>query len=232
MPFRDLILFHLAKILLTENKDSIKTVLSLCRGFNIDLNELIVEHFGKHHLKKFSQLLCIDSLLPELSICFPDNIIHELIHLRLCKFYKTVKPSYKLTTDMKGIVFVKNRTVYVLNTNDPLIDFMFKEYNPCIYTYTIGKPDNLSGYKIILCGYDKITFFTYLVTNITSNKKIDVIVTEKCLISLLQPENVHLLKQVFNNGHDRINKVLKHIYYSILDGGHTPNGAFSITSLI
>ncbi len=120
---------------------------------------------------------------------------------------------------MKGIVFIKNRNVYILHTNDELIDFLFKEYDPYIYTYEIDKPDNLSGSKIILCGYDKVTFYTYLITKIVTNQTVDIVVTDKCIELLLQPQNKQLLKDLFNNSNDMINKILKKIFYSVIDGG-------------
>ncbi|AOE46413.1 transcriptional elongation factor [Sheeppox virus] len=218
MPFRDLILFHLSKFILTKNEDSIKTTLSLCRGFDVDLEELMISFLSKKYLKKLTNIE-YNNLLPELTISFPNDIVNELIKLRLYKFYKIIKPSLKLKNTMKGIVFIKNRNVYILHTNDELIDFLFKEYDPYIYTYEINKPDNLSGSKIILCGYDKVTFYTYLITKIVTNQTIDIVVTDKCIELLLQPQNKQLLKDLFNNSNDMINKILKKIFYSVIDGG-------------
>ncbi|QHR82591.1 viral late transcription elongation factor [Brazilian porcupinepox virus 1] len=222
MPFRDLILFHLSNFLLTENVYSIKMAISICRCFGIDVKDMILNSFDKRYLNKALNLLVeYDEILPEINISLPENTIYELIRLRLYKFSKYVKTSYKLTKMMKGIVIIKDIYVYIHRANDELLDFIFKEYNPKVYIYIVNKPDNINGSKIILCGYDKITFFAYSIANITSNQETSVIVTDNCIKSLSDPINKQILFNLFDNTNSRINKILRNIFYSFFVGGQT-----------
>ncbi|AQT37597.1 transcriptional elongation factor [Myxoma virus] len=225
MPFRDLILFHLSKFLLTENEDSIKMFVSLCRGFDINPEHLILSVLNKQYLKKLTKVIRHEMLLPDITVCFQDDIVNELLRLRLCKFSKQIKASYKLTASMKGIVYVKDQKIYLSAVNDELLDFLLKEYTPHIYKYYPGKPNTIIGSKIILCGYDKITFFTYYTTHVVTNQRVHVVVTDKCIDSLLQPQHHPLLKKIFDGSNDVVNKVLKHIFYSVFceeGGGQSP----------
>ncbi|ABI99216.1 transcriptional elongation factor [Deerpox virus W-848-83] len=221
MPFRDIILFYLLKYLLTENHYSMRMIISLCRVYDIKIEDLIVSALSKKYLRKFSKILSYpDVLLPEISICFPENIIHELLLLRVQKFSKSIRASYRLTKNMKGIVIVKNRYLFVVHANDDLLNYLFKEYNPQLYIYDIGKPSDVCGSKMILCGYSKIKFYTSLVTNIITNQKIDIVVTEKCIELLAQ--NEQLVKDLFDKSNDKINRLLRQVFYSVLGGGQTP----------
>nr|WGO62680.1 transcriptional elongation factor [Wadden Sea poxvirus] len=223
MPFRDLILYYLSRSILIEDEYSIKMVISLCRGFQIDIKEIIISTFqDTKYMRYFINFLQDTPLFPEILIQFPENILRELIYLRLYKFSKTLRASYKLNESMKGTAIINNRIVIVRGANDNLINFLFKEYNPQIYTYSNELPISIMGCKIIVCGFSKITFIAYISSRILTNKKLDIIVTEKCIDELVKSYNRHILQNLFNNGNGTINKILKDIFYSFLGGGHTP----------
>ncbi|ADT91083.1 viral late transcription elongation factor [Cotia virus SPAn232] len=224
MPFIDLILFNISNFLLTENVDSIKNALSMCRCYGIDIEEFMVKYFNRRYANKIINILdnYTDSL-PFINISMPENALNELIRLRLINFSKHIKPSYKLTPTMNGMVIIKNNSVYIHSGNNELIEYILKEYSPNIYLYVFSKPEKINGSKIILCGYDMVTFFSYTVANIISNKKTDIIVTNNCIKNLSDPINISILINLFDNSNNQINRILRKIFYSLgITGGQIP----------
>ncbi|AEN03648.1 late transcription elongation factor [Yokapox virus] len=220
MPFRDLILFNLSKFLLTDDIKSLELVSSLCRGFEISYDQLISYFPDRKYHKHISKVFDIRELTSELNIEFPETTLYDLIYLRLYKYYKYIKPCYKLDASMKGIVIIKNTNIFIREANDILLEYLFKEYNPQIYSYSVEHTD-IIGSKIILCGFSKVTFMAYTTSNITTNQKIDVVVTKKCIESLSKSDNYQLVKHIFDKGTGTINKILSKIFYS-LGGGQFP----------
>ncbi|QDJ95069.1 late transcription elongation factor VLTF [Hypsugopox virus] len=221
MSFRDLILFNLARFLLLEDDDSKQLVASLCRSFNIDINEIKNEISDKRYYKYIDIIFNCNQLNSNISLSYPENIIKELIYLRLCKFSKYIKPSFKLTSTMKGTAIIKDNTISIRGLNEDFLNYLVKEYDPTIYIYTSKLPVSLYKCKIICCGFKNITFFAYSVAHIIVNTKTNIILTNKCISSLLLNENVHILKNIFDKGEGVINKILKKIFYSVFDGGQT-----------
>ncbi|ABQ43527.1 transcriptional elongation factor [Tanapox virus] len=221
MPFRDVILFYLSHFLLMDDVYSMKMAISLCRGFNIELSEIVNEFKNKKFLSNLLKVFECKDLMSEIIVGFPDNIIQTLIKLRLCNFSKTIKASYKLNNNMNGIAILKNRDIFVIKANDTFINFLFTEYNNQIYSYVKKKPKSLIGCKLIICGYSNVTFLAYTMTNITSNTKLNVVVTKRCIQELTKLQNLQLLKNLFDKGSGTINKVLKKVFYSVLGGGQT-----------
>ncbi|AAR07408.1 52R [Yaba monkey tumor virus] len=221
MPFRDIILFYLSHFLLMDDEYSMKMAISLCRGFNIELSEIISEFKNKKFFNNIIKVFECKDLMSEIIVCFPNNIIMTLIKLRLCKFSKTIKSSYKLNNTMNGIAIIKDRNIFVIKANDNFIDFLITKYNSQIYSYVKEKPKSLIGCKLIICGYSNVTFLAYTMANITCNNNLKVVVTEKCIQELTKLQNIQLLKNLFDKGSGTVNKVLRKVFYSVLGGGQT-----------
>ncbi|AST09473.1 VLTF [NY_014 poxvirus] len=220
MPFRDLILFNLSKFLLTEDIKSLELVSSLCRGFEISYDQLISYFPERKYHKHISRVFEITELTSEFDIEFPKTAFYDLIYLRLYKYSRSIRPCYKLDASMKGIVIIKDRNIFIREANDELLEYLFKEYNPQIYSYSVERTD-IAGSKVILCGFSEVTFMAYTTSHITTNQKVDVVVTKKCINSLIDNDNYQIVKDLFDKGTGTINKILRKIFYSFL-GGQAP----------
>ncbi|ASK51257.1 Late transcription elongation factor (VLTF) [Eptesipox virus] len=221
MSFRDLILFNLIRFILLEDEDSMLLVSSLCRSFNIDVRELKNEIIDKRYFKYIDAIFNCKKLNTNILLNYPENIIYELVYLRLYKFSKFIKPSFKLSPTMKGTAIIKDNTISIRGLNEEFLNFLVKEYDPSIYIYTSTLPKSLYKSKIICCNYNKVTYYAYSIAHIITNIKTDIIVTNKCINSLLLSDNEQILKSLFDKGEGIINKILKKIFYSVFSGGQT-----------
>ncbi|ABF26247.1 late transcription elongation factor [Variola virus] len=220
MPFRDLILFNLSKFLLTEDKESLEIVSSLCRGFEISYDDLITYFPDRKYHKYIYKVFEHVDLSEELSMEFHDTTLRDLVYLKLYKYSKCIRPCYKLGDNLKGIVVIRDRNIYIREANDDLIEYLLKEYTPQIYTYS-NEHVPIAGSKLILCGFSQVTFMAYTTSHITTNKKVDVLVSKKCIDKLVDPINYQILQNLFDKGSGTINKILRKIFYSVT-GGQTP----------
>ncbi len=219
MSFRDLILFYLCRFLLTEEDSYLKRVKSLCRCFNLEYSEFS-SLFPERKYVRLMNRLSDCSLLEEVRLGFPSDVMREIVKLRLYEFSKTIRPFFRFPKEMNGVAIINCRNIYIVNANDSLIDFLLQEFDPRFYTYsTTSNLTSVFGCKVLICGLPKVTFIAYLTSKIITNSEVEVVVTEKCIDLLMS--NHQLLSKLFDSGHGSVNKVLKRIFY-LLVGGHSP----------
>ncbi|QHG62612.1 viral late transcription elongation factor [Cetacean poxvirus 1] len=217
MSFKDMLLFHLSKFLLTDDNESMIISASMCRVFDIDLSTLTIYFPEQQYIKSLNKLFKAP-LCNEVTISFPEDLLKTIIRLKLHKFSKFIRPTMKLTSTMIGKVVIKGKDIMVYEANDELLDYLFTKYNPYLYEYSKYKEYTNSSYygcKVILCGVSEIPFIVYKTNNILSNIKVKIVVTDNCINELSYSKNIEIVKSLLESGSGSINKVLKKTYYCL-----------------
>ncbi|CCD83229.1 transcriptional elongation factor [Squirrelpox virus] len=228
MPFRELILFHLTRFLLSGDESSLAEFSSLCQGFQVDARA-VVEGLGERRFSRLAaQAAACRVCLPEVTLSFPEDALREVLRLRLSRFSRVVRATARLDPAMRGVAVVAGREVSVRDADERMMEFLEAEYDPELYRYSAERVTRVkTGARILACGVARVSFLAYAAANVVVNRDAAVVVTERCLDGLLRPENRHVLQGLFARG-TGVNAALRRIFY-FLEGGHSLYGAESMS---
>ncbi|QRI42819.1 putative elongation factor [Cheloniid poxvirus 1] len=220
MSFRELISYNLLKYLTSGNNDYLEKFVSLCNSFDIDRVKILSKFYNSRKTKLITNALKCNNYLKEIELSYPDDIIKDLVTLKLNKFTKTIKRNYKLPKGGAGIAIIHNNIVnYKVDQN--ILSYLKFKYIPSIYSYYEDENlsvENMPRNSIILI-FDKesIDYFTYIsCKKLLSNNDIKITVTDECINKLLDVKNKDLLDSIFSNRCNNIlSNTLNEIYSAV-----------------
>ncbi|AAR83451.1 transcriptional elongation factor [Canarypox virus] len=221
MSFRELIYYNLLKYLVSGDTAYMEKFVSLCDSFGIDRVKMLSKFYNSRKTKLITNALKCNTYLDELELSYPDDIIKDLVTLKLNKFTKTIKRSYKLPNRGSGIAIIYDNTVKY-NVDDEILSYLKLKYLPSIYTYfkedTLSTEDIPRDSVILIFDQDSISYFTYIsCKKIVSNTDIKITVTEDCINKLLDEKNKDLLDSVFaNRSNNVLSNTLNEIYSAVM----------------
>ncbi|AUD40182.1 putative transcriptional elongation factor [Flamingopox virus FGPVKD09] len=221
MSFRTLISYNLLKYLVSGDEEYMEKFISLCNSFNVDRVKVLTKYYTSKNTKLISKALNCDTYLKEIELSYPDNILKELVTIKLSKFTKTIKRSYKLPNEGIGIIVISGNEIKY-NADNSTVSYSKLKYIPSIYRYT-EYPDGIKTEDIpkesivLIFGKDYLDYFTYMLAKkVLSNKDIKIKVTEQCIDHLLNESNTDMLDTVFSNKTNNIiSSTLNDIYLSL-----------------
>ncbi|AID46816.1 putative elongation factor [Penguinpox virus] len=221
MSFRTLISYNLLKYLVSGDEEYMEKFISLCNSFNVDRVKVLTKYYTSKNTKLISKALNCNTYLKEIELSYPDNILKELVTIKLSKFTKTIKRSYKLPNEGIGIIVISGNEIKY-NADNSTVSYCKLKYIPSIYRYT-EYPDDIKTEDIpkesivLIFGKDYLDYFTYMLAKkVLSNKDIKIKVTEQCIDHLLKESNTDMLDTVFSNKTNNIiSNTLNDIYLSL-----------------
>ncbi|ALA62426.1 putative elongation factor [Turkeypox virus] len=221
MSFKELILYNLVKYLMGGDDIYMKTFISLCGSFGVDRVKVLNRFYNSRNTRLISKILKCNDFLNEIELCYPSNILYDLIMLKLDKFTKTIKKSYKLPEYGNGIVIIYNDIILYKGDNN-VIDYIKSRYPSSVYRYIeqkieIATRDIPTDSTVLVFGYKNLEYFTYISSRkILSNTDVKITVTEECINKLLEKPNLKLLDIMFNNkSNNPLSNTLNEIYLSV-----------------
>ncbi|QRY18912.1 ORF-42 [Teiidae poxvirus 1] len=218
MSFRALISYNLLKYLNTGDNEYMVMFTSLCNSFNVDKVKILTKFYTVKNTKLINRALKCDTYLKELELSYPQNILKELLIIKLNKFNKTIKRNNKLPTEGYGIVIIHgNEISYDVDENT--LSYIKLKYMPSVYKYvekanTAGTPKDCT---VLIFGYETLEYITFMRSKrILSNNDIKVKVTDECIERLLDKTNADLVDCIFGNkSNNIISTTLNEIYLSV-----------------
>ncbi|ARF02696.1 SWPV1-094 [Shearwaterpox virus] len=221
MSFRELISYNLLKYLITGNTEYMEKFVSLCNSFDIDRVKILSKFYNSKKTKLITNALKCNSYLEEVVLAYPDDIIKDLVTLKLNKFTKTIKRNYKLPSDGSGIAVIYDNVIKY-KVNEKILSYLKFKYIPSIYNYF--EEDDISidniprNAIIVIFDINSINYFTYVsCKKIVSNIDIKIVVTEDCIDKLLDVKNRDLLDNIFSNKSNNVlSNTLNEIYSAVI----------------